>query len=177
MDKQILKINSGKAIVLSSLNGNFSILDKLDNIATKYDYIILNGNLFCEKICDINFNNNILYCVGNNDLINLKNYYSFINKIFKFPTLIELKFLNSSFFVCCGAPNNKGFLYYPFVSFIDEKPWHETYNGNNGYIISNNPISCEEPKFYNYSCRIGHTNKIFAQEVDQYGLKNTFELL
>jgi len=67
-----------------------------------------------------------------------------------------------------------------FVSTINEKPWHQTYGGGYGYIISNNPLTTKEPQFYHYSAQIGNSHnentQVYAQEVDQFGLKRTILL-
>ncbi len=66
-----------------------------------------------------------------------------------------------------------------FVDKINGQSWHDLYNGSLGYIISNNPLSEEDPKFYRYSAQIGNkpeTNILYAQEADQFGLKRTILL-
>lgn len=65
-----------------------------------------------------------------------------------------------------------------FVHQVNKKAWHELYDGRLGYVVSNLPSSENEPQFYNYSARIGTTNsdKVYAQEADQFGLKRTIVL-
>lgn len=63
-----------------------------------------------------------------------------------------------------------------FVNNIDDKPWHESYNNEFGYIISNNPITDNEPKLYWNSMQIGNINNLYGQEINKYGLQNTILL-
>jgi len=67
-----------------------------------------------------------------------------------------------------------------FVSCNNNENWHKKYNGFLGYVISNSPVSDNNPDFYHYSCRIGtkynENMKIFAQEIETNGIKNTIIL-
>jgi hypothetical protein len=65
-----------------------------------------------------------------------------------------------------------------YISNIQNKPWHYFYGGNLGYVISNYPLTNEKPKYYNYSCQIGNINNniVYAQEIDQYRLKNVISI-
>lgn len=63
-----------------------------------------------------------------------------------------------------------------FVSGIDGKPWHEQYMGDLGYVISNNPMTNKSPQYYNYSMQLGSSTALYAQEVDEVGLKQTILL-
>jgi hypothetical protein len=68
-----------------------------------------------------------------------------------------------------------------FVSLINGQIWHNLYGGGYGYIISNNPLTQQSPKFYNFSMQMGNIyngseTKVYAQEIDQFGLKDTISL-
>jgi hypothetical protein len=80
--------------------------------------------------------------------------------------------------VCSGGPINSSdnIFSFSFLNYINNIPWHYSYNGENGYVISNNPITDNNPKFYNYSCSLGTDNKIYGQEINKFGLKSTYEI-
>jgi len=63
-----------------------------------------------------------------------------------------------------------------FVSTIDAKPWHQSYNGRFGYVISNNLMTDDLPQYHTYSMQIGckTDERTYAQEVDEIGLKQLF---
>ena len=63
-----------------------------------------------------------------------------------------------------------------FVSTIDGKPWHQSYNGRFGYVISNNMMTDDLPQYHTYSMQIGckDNERVYAQEVDDIGLKRLF---
>jgi hypothetical protein len=63
-----------------------------------------------------------------------------------------------------------------FIDQVDGKPWHKSYDGRFGYVISNNPITSDVPQFYNFSAQIGSEHEVYAQEADQFGLKRTIVL-
>lgn len=67
-----------------------------------------------------------------------------------------------------------------FVSQIEQKPWHQNYSGNLGYVISNNPLTQLPPQFYKHSMQLGNLysleTAVYAQEVDEIGLKKTISL-
>lgn len=67
-----------------------------------------------------------------------------------------------------------------FVSNIDQVPWHKKYTGLIGYVISNNPLTSQKPKFYPFSAQIGNVYsekvQVYAQEAEVYGLKRTILL-
>ena len=67
-----------------------------------------------------------------------------------------------------------------FVSHWQGKPWHDSYGGGTGYIISNNPLSDRAPQFHNFSLQIG-TNynpdaTIYAVQADHRGIGKIFSL-
>jgi len=104
------------------------------------------------------------------------------------PNVIIINFVSqSSLIVTCGGVLPKmtksqlsDNLETSFISNIENKPWHKFYGGGYGYIISNNPLTDKEPAFYNYSAQIGNVYskscQVYAQEVDQFGLKKTILL-
>lgn len=67
-----------------------------------------------------------------------------------------------------------------FISKVNGINWHQLYGGMSGYIISNNPLTFKAPQFYKFSVQIGNAygpeTKVYAQELDGLGLKNTILL-
>ena len=64
-----------------------------------------------------------------------------------------------------------------FTDIIENIPWHKYYDGQLGFIISNNPKSNqEEPIIWDYSCSIGISNpdKIIIQRISSKGLMEFF---
>lgn len=106
------------------------------------------------------------------------------------PTAVIVKFINqNSITIINGGITNKmkmeDVLDDTEVVFVKDmfpnKTWHRDYNGRFGYIISNEPVTLEPPKFYNYSAQIGNLpfesqTEVYGQEVDQFGLKDTIIL-
>ena len=62
-----------------------------------------------------------------------------------------------------------------FVRNINDKPWHNFYQGNYGYIISAHPMT-DEVTHYGLSSSIDVKNQVLAQEYDENGLKRTILL-
>lgn len=62
-----------------------------------------------------------------------------------------------------------------FVRNINNKPWHQNYNGKFGYVISAHPTS-DEVKHYNFSSSIDVKGQVLAQEFDENGLQRTILL-
>ena len=68
-----------------------------------------------------------------------------------------------------------------FISQIKEKPWHTSYSGGLGYVISNNPLTNHFPSFIVIPCSlvmpIVQRGFVFAQEIDEIGLKKTHSII
>src|SRR5690606_2356219 len=95
--------------------------------------------------------------------------------IFSKPNIIDIKYPSTNYLICSGGIINKIDIKCSFISYIDGISWHEKYGGAFGYVISNNPLG-NEPEFYNFSCRLGSDNAVYAQEVSETGLLKTFKL-
>lgn len=199
MAARIFKNINYKVLVIGAMYGKLEKLDKIAELSKQYNLIIINGNI-CYPISDLSklelivskfnellkTNNNIHYNLGNYDLVcearypdsNLNYWLSGRPNV----TFLEFKNQTTTIVTCGGVlPSfNKNDLLdnleTSFISTIDNCPWQEKYNGNYGYIISNNPIKNEFPEFYSFSMRMGNApdGQIYAQEIAPTGLKNTF---
>jgi hypothetical protein len=185
-----------KALIIGPIYDQLDKLQKIKNMSENYDITIINGS-----ICHI-LNNNQKNRIENFEkILNKKIYYlasdldyvsmmedDFIkNWLLDKPNVAKIKF-NSGVPVLImsgGIPSQLGRfgiesnLEISFVTNQGEVAWHHKYNGMAGYVISNNPLSDAPPEFFNYSARIGinyNKNKIYCQEIEEYGLKNTILL-
>ena len=137
----------------------------------------------------------VIYNLGSYDLklfsmLNYNNKHTDIQKwILSKPNVIAIDFNNSSSVIILNGGLTpkinsrlmmKDNLELSFISYIDNKPWQNYYGGQLGYIISNNPSNTDNPHFFPYAAQIGtkysKDSNIYAQEVDQSGLKNIIEL-
>lgn len=179
----------------------YNLVDKIaavQSIIDSYEYVIFNGNLLypldngvesrIELINNLLQSGKVIYNVGNYDLKCLEN--DKVNYWLKDHS--NVIFINypsqTSFIITCGGvtPNmNREILMNnletSFVSLLHDRSWHLDYGGGYGYIISNNPLTKKEPEFYNFSAQIGNQycgdkTNVYAQEIDQYGLKKTILL-
>lgn len=67
-----------------------------------------------------------------------------------------------------------------FVSYLGGRPWHAVYGGGAGYVIANNPLSDQKPRFYPFSLQIG-TNynpqtTVYAVQAHSLGIGEIFYL-
>lgn len=136
-------------------------MSKIYSLVDSYKLIIINGGLEIkdQSLKNIHYNS-------------CEKYYQLNSTI-----LTVIEFINSTKVSIINGGITKemkeiNLIESLFVKNIDEKPWHKSYKNKFGYIISNNPIS-EEINYYSYSAQIGCINKVYGQEVDQYGLQNT----
>lgn len=202
--KKLSKIN-GKILVVGPIYDKIEKLSEIKKIISEYSFIIFNGGL-CYPFDNvgavggrINVINsllkeqNVIYNVDGHDLKLLQiltendDCSNISNWIRSKSNVIIAEFDNNSQFIIVGGGIIPSIttqkllednIEISFVSFINEKPWHQSYNGKLGYIISNNPLTSEDPVFYNYSAQIGNkyigeSTKVFAQEIDKYGLQKT----
>ena len=193
------KINSN-ILVTGPLYNKKEKIEKILQLSIKYDYVIINGNLCYHEIENLEENfllmkqnlfskEKIIYNISSDDLIftinNKKHYIT--NWINNQPNIIFLEFKNQTNTII----TNGGLLHSmrrsdlinnietTFISNINGLPWHKKYNGNFGYVISNNPLTCKYPQFFPYSLQMGNKfecDKIYAQEVGPKGLKQTILL-
>lgn len=193
MAAHFLKNIIGKVLVVSCIYEKIDILEKINQ--DNYDWIILNGNICSEGfeedilsfIREIRKYPKIIYNLGNSDLLYLiqKKNIEIINWLKFCPNVVIVEFRESKVIITNGGltptmklEELKDNLETSFVSLIDGISWHELYHGGFGYVISNLPLTLEEPKFYPYSLQMGNLRdgKIYGQEIDCYGMKETFIL-
>ncbi len=62
-----------------------------------------------------------------------------------------------------------------FVKNIKNKPWHESYDGRFGFIVSAHPTS-DEIKIFDFSASIDVQGKVYAQEYSESGFETTILL-
>ena len=185
-----------KALIIGPIYDQINKLEKIKKMSENYDATIINGSV-CH-ILDGNqknriqefekiLNNKIYYLASDLDYISMKKDSFVETWISNKPNVAKIKF-NSGVPVLVmsgGIPSQLGpfgiesNLEISFVSNQGEVAWHHKYNGMAGYVISNNPLSDAPPEFFNYSARMGinyNKNKIYCQEIEEYGLKNTILL-
>jgi hypothetical protein len=188
-----------KVLVVGPIYDKIEKLQKIKEIEHNYQYIIFNGNLLypyvntneLEERIKLFDNKKWLFNVGQFDLLALLNreLSSNVSKwINSKPNVIIIEFINKTNLIILGGGvipkmNKRDLLdslEVSFVSNFNNEIWHKSYGGGYGYIISNNPLTDKEPAFYNYSMQLGNVfspdNKVYAQEADQYGLKETILL-
>ena len=170
---------------------------------SQYDWIIFNGGL-CYPHNDISeikkrievmnqylTTGKVIYNAGRLDyllLTRLEESETFLQQwIRSRPNVVLAEYPSRSVFVVDGGIPEKIIgrtelgdnLEVSFVSNIKNKPWHQSYNGRLGYVISNNPLTLGRPQYYNYSMQLGNQyehGSIYAQEVWERGLKRTILL-
>lgn len=204
MTARIIQNVSRKILVVGPIFGKIDKLSRVKTLINNYEYIVFNGNLYypfmnlelletCIKFVDeLLLTDKIVYNLGNYDLMLMEGLLvpvpdSIADWYVKHPNIVTLEFNNKSRIVVTSGgvtpkmnkDNLLDNLETSFVDKIDGTIWHKTYKGNLGYIISNNPLTMEPPRFYNYSAQIGNEPKsdaVYAQEADQFGLKETISL-
>lgn len=178
--------NSEKILVTGQIHHKMDILNKIKVLTSQYDYVIVNGGLNYysdfEKIKEIFSHPQIIYCAGRNDLLELSSSTlseEIIQWIKSRSNIIIVDFENRPVIIVDGGLPNTAKqrielfdnIELSFISYIEEKPWHQLYGGKFGYAISNNPITNQPPQYYTNSLQLGHQKYVYAQEVDSKGLK------
>lgn len=156
---------------LSSVKNRISLMQELE-LKRKYIY---NLGAYDLKLLQI-----LSEDLGNKDV---KNW------IKSKPNIIKVNFINQTSIIIvngglpCKLPTECSLtdnIEVSFMSYIDDKPWQNYYSGQLGYVISNYPLSNDPPHFYPYALQMGMKycadTPVYAQEADQYGLKNTILL-
>lgn len=191
----------GKILVVGPIYNKIDKFNRAISLINNYDLLIINGNFLYpedssikERIDLLKSNmkyNNFIYNLGNYDLelLNSSNNQDLKDLIQSQPNVIIIEFTRGTYILVTSGGIPKGInnheilnnnIEASFVSKIDGKAWHESYEGKIGYVISNNPLTFNMPKFYNYSCQIGNNfgenYEVYAQEADQNGLKETILL-
>jgi hypothetical protein len=118
-----------------------------------------------------------------------KEYTNIVNWIWSKPNVIIINFIKqqTTTIITGGGISLKmnhhsltDNLETSFISKINGISWHQLYGGMSGYIISNNPLTLKPPQFHRFSAQIGNVygpeTRVYAQELDGLGLKNTILL-
>lgn len=202
MTARVLNKNINKILVIGPIYDNISKIQHISNINHNYDIVIFNGSL-CYPNNDleqvrkrISIMNNLLssnkyiYNVSDYDLLlaydlnNDNKSIDITNWIWSNPNIVIVDFeqTQSTIIITSGGispkMNRESIMNNLEVSFINDINCHKHYGGMQGYFISNNPLTNDAPKFYNFSAQIGnhYGNDVYAQEVDGFGLKRTILL-
>jgi hypothetical protein len=192
MSARILQAK-GKVLIVGSI---YDQINKLEKVIHDYEFIIINGNALHpregakERICKINLlfqSKRVIYNNGNYDLMLLKDN-NFCDWIKNNPNVVFVQYPQTTFIITNGGVSEgmnretlMDNLETSFISLVDGKSWHQFYGGGYGYIISNNPLTEDFPTFHHFSAQIGNKyqgaeTKVYAQEIDQFGLKQTILL-
>jgi hypothetical protein len=196
----MLNINNlNNALVVGPIYDNLHVLEKTSELVKKYDYVIFNGCLTypidnfkvyqrMRLMTDLIRSPKVIYNVSGLDYKLSMKDDQIAAWLKDKPNAVNIKFNRGTFVLVVGGgitPQMKKYhdlndnLELSFVDKINNKPWHQYYDGRFGYVISNNSVSVNEPKFFNYSAQIGieyNQNKVYAQEIKENGLQNTFLL-
>lgn len=190
-----------KILVVGAIYDQIDKLSALSGMIPRYDWTIFNGGLCypsgdLEQVRQRIFTMNLLisqtqkviYLAGRSDYVL---YHDLEEKdkdigdwIRTRPNVLMADFESRSVLVMDGGlPRNvenrmvlQDNLEVSFISGVDGKPWHQWYTGGLGYVISNNPMTSKKPQYYNHSMQLGCTSALYAQEVDEVGLKQTILL-
>lgn len=199
-DMAILNVKDfDKVLVVGPIYDNLIVLDKCKKLLDNYDLIIFNGgltypldkfktNLRLQTMSDLLKTKKVIYNISEIDyklsIDNSEIAAWLVNK----PNAVRIEFKRGTFVLVVGGgislemkeyKNIINTLEVSFIKKINNKPWHQSYNGRFGYVISNNPLSQNHPNFFNYSAQIGidyQQNKVYAQEVNENGLGETILL-
>lgn len=206
MAARIISKTANKVLVIGPIYDKIEKFSKIQELAPNYDNVIFNGGLCYpfDKLSEVEkritqFNETFksyktIYVINQHDLLCAKYLYDTLQgfNIFKWimrkPNVVLMKFKNQTNMIVTGGGiiptmNRESLtdnLETSFVSNIDGKPWHKKYTGLMGYVISNNPLTSQKPKFYPFSIQLGNQYsqnvQVYAQEVEPYGLKRTILL-
>jgi len=193
-----LSKTSEKILIVGPVYDKLDKLQRAAELVDNYDLVIFNGSL-CFPFSDIAKvkeritimdgllkNEKVIYNISDLDLTCTAQVKDKdINKwILSKPNVIIIKYVGQSNIIITsgGIPskvkhieNLTNNLETSFVSSIDGKPWHKSYNGMLGYVISNNPLTMKDPELYDYSAQIGNIynpqTNVYAQEIERDGLK------
>lgn len=204
MTALIIKKPIDKALVIGPLYDKIEKLERVREYSTDHQLIVFNGNLCypfddlskveyrLDKMNELLQDSRVIYNMGNYD-------YQLLDKLRDNPqyqkihdwlatrcnVVIATMKSGSNLVITCGGItpqmskhdllNN---LEISFISKINQVSWHHQYGGGIGYIISNNPLTQERPRFYNFSAQIGNSyqdkSETYIIEVGNNGLKSIF---
>jgi hypothetical protein len=188
-----LKSNQ-RALVVGHLNGNVRKLQQASYLGSDYDWLVLNGGAFSsdnsssELLTRLDLLQQIprmTYVLGRSDYLAWEkiNCPKLLAWLETQANLAILSFPSREVLIMDGGLTNglskqqlENNPEISFISQIDNKPWHQSYNGGLGYAISNNPLT-NYPKHWKHSLQLGSDQaQVFVQEVDGIGLKRILTL-
>lgn len=191
----MIDVGENNVIIVAPIYNKIDKLAKIENFISKNTILILNGDVCYpyENIQEIENRISVLdafikkysahYLIGNKDLLYLSNnkYNNFIKKwVDRQKLTLTIKFNNNTTTTILHGGITKSMKSFDdlntlevcFVDKIDNKLWHEYYNGRFGDIISSNPNSNEGIKFFNHSISLDNlsyeTDKLYIIEYDKY---------
>lgn len=192
-----------KLLVVSDCAGQTDKLLRAQTMIPNYDLTVFLGGAYYKFqdaqeserniaiIQECLQTNKAAYCLSPDDMLltegllvemtqNMLQFYV------KQPNVVEAKFINGNKIVMTyGGITSKtdlskihSVIEMTFTDTLGGTSWHNSYDGRFGYVVSNNPLTKEPPKFYNFSAQIGNekSSQVYAQEADQYGMKRTILL-
>jgi hypothetical protein len=202
-----LKKNMNKVLVVGPIYDKLDKLNNVINLIDNYDQVIFNGGLCYPDINPLEIKNRlskmdklikskkVIYNIDAHDLRCAHKYNSLnidseiVDWVWSKPNVIIIMFVKQqTTTIVTGGGINPSMNYHTlsdnletsFISKINGVSWHQLYGGMSGYIISNNPLTFQEPQFHKFSAQIGnaygHETQVYAQELDGLGLKKTILL-
>ena len=200
------KYTNQKILVVGPIYDQVERLIQHPDWFADHDQIIFNGNLCypCDSLHDVRDrlkimdtylqSNKVIYNLGDKDLILMKrlwetgeapDIYQWL-KIRGNVILIDFESQSTLAITAGGVTpqmTRSGLqdnLESSFVSNLGGRAWHELYGGGSGYIIANNPLTQNKPKFYNYSVQIGTIyspdTSVYAVQAHSRGIGSIFSL-
>jgi hypothetical protein len=191
-----------KLLVVGPIYNQTNKLSRVKELMPNYDCIVFNGGLSypyddiqevknrIDQMNELLISKKVIYIAGRYDLLLLKETEDtkVSQWISNMCNVVLVNFPTRSVLITDGGipygTSSKGELFdnleLSFVSQYQDKPWHQSYNGGLGYVISNNPLTSRAPQYYSYSMQLGNLYSkevaVYAQEVDEVGLKQTILL-
>jgi hypothetical protein len=177
-----------KLLIVGPTYGRLNDLSMLKQLISQYDHVIFNSGLLpnnIEHMQALIAKKRAIYVIGRSDYLFLRDYpdHAISQWIRQLPNAVLAEFPSRNVVIIDGGiPKNltkKQLLAHNLeVSFISNVQWHQTYNGSLGYVITNNPLTDQYPTYYHHSLQLGNIkdSSIYAQEIDDIGLKKIFTL-
>lgn len=173
-------------------------LDKIENFIQQQDHsdiFIINGNICypsdkatanIEKLINLMSQYNIYYVLGDKDLLYQKKLYDnnqfniIYNWINSQHLACQVNFGNGASMIILNGGIPKDFYEHNIKLCLLKNNWHDSYHGEIGYIVSNNPpCNGSSIDLYKYSCSIGTSDgsedqKSIIQQISHRGLENIY---
>lgn len=176
-----------KILVVGNLQNHIEKLSRIEELSKNYDWTIINSGISLEHINQLKqilSDSKIIYLAGRLEYSQLiTSHEPWIQAL---ANVVIADFPHHTLIVTDGGiPSNVRVrmdlfnnLEVSFISQHQDKPWQASYNGRLGYVISNNPLTLENPQYYSYSMQIGNLGNggVYAQEIDEVGLKETIRI-